>query len=521
MEQFLKSFACKNQHNQPITRLRLNKQLSDQERFMCDQCEEQQSDEQILDIQFVEEMINDFKKKQKESIQAFIQFKLEQIFSIENSISKLKSLLLLLLEQLKKYTEGWRYFIQQINYQNFPGDFKTDIDNLIYNKWDDQLKEYISSIDEKSSTWIQKIEINLSNFQNFQEIQKCQQILKQSIILNDISPVRVKDNQISLALVNNSIYQNETCNAISINKTDKIIATSKENTIVIWEFVDRKMQFVTQLDRHKDYISCLVFSKKVDCLISASYDKTILCWKKLDSNKWICSGLNFQHTGQINCILLNKKENQLISGSSDQRILVWDVDCNQNRLNYLYPLQLTAGDVEGLTMNDSETILVSSSNNKSIIIWRKGNDDKWKFSTNVTKFVEEFGSRISFLNNNKFIWVSGERDSLDCICVFYEHKEEFLENNQKRINLQKNNKEFDFHLFPICYNQEKKIIIVKHKLRIYVLKEYPNDELKIAGTITCKSTRIFGSLTNDGQFLIYWDANGSDAGGGQYFIYKI
>lgn len=61
-----------------------------------------------------------------------------------------------------------------------------------------------------------------------------------------------------------------------------MIATSKENTIVIWEFVDRKMQFVTQLDRHKDYISCLVFSKKVDCLISASYDKTILSWKKLD-----------------------------------------------------------------------------------------------------------------------------------------------------------------------------------------------------------------------------------------------
>ncbi|CAD8210377.1 unnamed protein product [Paramecium octaurelia] len=521
MQHQFSNLACKNNHDQPITKVRLGKQLTQTDRFLCDLCNEQQPNEQILDITLVQQIINDFKKKQQESKELFLRFKSKQIYRVESNVSTLISSLIQILKELQKITENWKYYIESIDQQNCPSDFKLDVDNLIFNKWDDELKEYFVNIEEKNLNWIQKIQSKLNLFCNFQEIENCKLILQESIVLDDISPVRVKDNSISLALIYNSSFQNETCNAISINRTGKLIATCKEYNITIWDFVDGKMKSLTQLDRHKDYVSCLVFSKKVDSLISASYDKTIFCWKQLDKTKWICSQLHFQHTGPINCILLNQNENQLISGSSDQKIIIWDVDLNQNKLNYSYPLQLTAGDVEGLTMNKSETILVSCQNNKSIIIWSKGNDEKWKFQSTVTKLVQEFGSRISFLNDNQFIWVSGERESLDCICVFYNNNGQFFENQQKRIKLLKNNKEFDFHLFPICYNQEKKIMIVKHKIRIYVLRQYPDDEIKIAGVITCKSTRIFGSLTNDGQFLVYWDANGSNSGGGQYYIYKI
>jgi WD40 repeat protein len=57
------------------------------------------------------------------------------------------------------------------------------------------------------------------------------------------------------------------------------------NDIKVWQFDKGKLSQLKKIKRHKDYISCLLFSKKMNWFVSSSKG-TIISWKG-SGNDWI------------------------------------------------------------------------------------------------------------------------------------------------------------------------------------------------------------------------------------------
>ncbi|CAD8097645.1 unnamed protein product [Paramecium sonneborni] len=60
------------------------------------------------------------------------------------------------------------------------------------------------------------------------------------------------------------------------------------------------------------------------------------------------------------------------------------------------------------------------------------------------------------------------------------------------------------YLFPIVYNKQKNVIIVRYKFYIYIIRELNNGQFKIVDQLKFNTNDIYGTITNNGQYLVYW-----------------
>ncbi|CAD8100895.1 unnamed protein product [Paramecium sonneborni] len=517
------NIQCKN-HNKPIRKVIMEKSAEKNQRLLCDLCLKQNRFDKLEDFQTIQQSINFQKIKKFESFKDFSQSYSLKLLQIEDSFSNMKTKILKNLSQISSQIEDLKKKADLLLQEDLSINIEEDIQDLLFNKWDDIINDTYKNIQKEKEEIIQKIQRELDDFKDFQESGIIKRQLEQFAQLNQNSQVTIIDDSLYLQLIDNTNLQVEPCNAISINQSGSLLATSKDTKIIIWRLENRIMNKYSRLEQiHEKSIYCLIFSQKQDSLISASEDKSICCWKRIDENKWHPSQLYQKHTGAVTCMILTENEKQLISGSTDQSLIIWDIDFNKNIIQFKSQLKSTSGDVEGLTINSQQNILASSHKNKSINIWRKMKNDQWvsEKATLVSQISSVlYGSRICFLKNSHLIWVISESSGSDYICVFQEINGKFVENLKLQISLAQNSQEIDFYLFPIIQNLQKNILIIKQKEKIYIIKQSTDNTLKIAGIIKCKSTRTSGCLSNDGSRLFFWDPNAKETGG-QYFIYKI
>ncbi|CAK59817.1 unnamed protein product (macronuclear) [Paramecium tetraurelia] len=162
----------------------------------------------------------------------------------------------------------------------------------------------------------------------------------------------------------NQINQSEKCQALCFNKDDKLIATAKHNEIVLWTFQEGKMDKINgNTMRHKGEISCLLFDKDSDILISGGgdFDCQIKIWECTGQMKWKLQKETQKLDGGVKAMLLNKKRDKLFIGTQKGQIAIFEVNFETSTLGQpkIQQINQNSTSIFGLSLNEDEKYLVS------------------------------------------------------------------------------------------------------------------------------------------------------------------
>ncbi|CAD8065768.1 unnamed protein product [Paramecium sonneborni] len=553
-----KDLVCQMNHKQSISMIVLDSNLSSNQRLLCQQCIDVfKTDAQIIEFKKVIQIIEDNKIKSLDILENLIKQNIQYIELFQTQVFNLKSHLVQQLDHLINNTKDWVLNLQSTGSKYSQYSFYQELDLIIMNQQSTQndqinLNDQIKIIND---AWKTEVNYQLEIFKSFKEYQQSKDILKNltnqsqqeqiksNIIINQIinqdkeqkkqitDNVIIQQQQLSpykLQFIDDSIQQEEWCNAIVFDPTGKIMVSINGEDIIIWNINNRKINHAHLLQGHSQNVSCLIYSLINNYFISGSFDNSIRIWKYQNNNQWQSSKPYNEHKHCISCIILTSKEDQLISCSFDRSIKVWIIDLNNNELKLLYSLEKHTDYVFSLSLNQTERVLVSCGVDGQIIIWKKQLNSQWQFQIKFyisnyqtyfffkffmqiilincnyyNKTIKEYGFHVKFLQENQFIWVPYSSHNL---CVFEcKDEDQYQENIEKRIQFQKDNQRgVNYLLFPIIYNKDKNLICLRRAQHIFIIKVQINGFLSIVEQLDCQDCYIYGSLTNNGQYLVYW-----------------
>ncbi|CAD8214836.1 unnamed protein product [Paramecium octaurelia] len=311
---------------------------------------------------------------------------------------------------------------------------------------------------------------------------------------------QLMDKQVEFKLIDDSTKQSSQCYAIAFNNTGLIMISCCIKQIKIWNFEKGKLnlQILMKLIKKLLHAWCIAQRKIV----------LFLAHKIKHQSEWKFSQPYQQHDGTVNCLILNKQEDQLISRGCDYKIIVWLVDFIKNELVFLYSLDKHTNTVFSLSFNQSETLLASCGYG-TFIIWEKGLKEKWDFK--YTQNVSAAGYKIHVINDQQIFWVPMHQ-YINELLVFELQNGNFSNNQNKTINFIRNYESQDQSYFPIMHNKDRNVRLIRHKQHIYLIREFNDSTFQIVSTLNCQSQEIYGTMTNNGQYLVFHNYNsGNDS----------
>ncbi|CAD8156409.1 unnamed protein product [Paramecium pentaurelia] len=507
----------------PVSMDILDSKLTQNQRLLYQECIDNFESEQqykTIGLKKIVQKIEDHKQQQLNIIENLIISNIKQVESFQIQINNLKSMIIQQLDQLINNTKDWILNLKQTGSKYQEYSFFKELDLIIINEQNNQNEQINCQNEIKilNQSQITKINSKLEQFKSFQEYQQLKNILnKLNEQTQNISIIQ-QQQQLSpnqLLFIDDTIEQKEDCKAIVFDSTGKIMVSTCGNKIIIWNLNNGKIVKVQTLLGHQYKVYCLVYSKIQNYFISGSNDGSIILWKQLNNNQWQSSKPQCEHKKDIYCIILTQNEDQLISGSVDCMINVWRIDFINNQLTFLYSLQKHTSIVNSLSLNESERLLVSCGDDKLIIIWQKDAKNKWAFQYVVKQSIEDIGNYVKFIKEDQFILVP---DKASCLCVFQQKDGQFQEIIEKKVQFKKENRPPSLYLtfFPIIYIKDKNLISLKYKDYIILLKEQNDGQFSIIQELKCQIWNIQGTVTNNGQYLIYWEGRKM-----KYEIYEI
>ncbi|CAD8127816.1 unnamed protein product [Paramecium sonneborni] len=501
------------------------------------------------------QLIEQSQNERREQVSNVIMMSVLQIEKLEKNLNILKQGVIQRLDRLIEICGSWIKNLYQLKEQSKVfQDFVDELDSLINEtKVEINLKLLIDQINKINRNQQHKIIDRLERFPDFEEKNDCIEqlknidqlymIIKEEIQSSDDNQNQDRDNlnqqkqdNIEFKLIDDQYKQKDDCQVIVFDKSGSIMISNDNEKIKIWNYNLGKLKLLNTYQIHNNYITCLVYSKQTNSFVSGSDDKTIICWKQKnqqEQQEWIYSNPYQLHTGYVNCLILNQNEDLLFSGGADKSIKVWHSDFNNNQLIYLYSLNEHSRTVLSLSLNQSETLLASCGY-QEFIIWTKsfrdkeryeqlkqtvnnGSDqsqilkqhqlplsDKQQFQISKQKQLISNGCKIQFITDQLFIWVTDDKNT-NQILVFEQQDDIFKQSNDKTIQLINNQQCDDYYYFPIVYNQDKQIILIRHKYHIYLINKENDDKFNILASKYCRTKYNYGAMTNDAKYLVLWD----------------
>ncbi|CAD8129252.1 unnamed protein product [Paramecium sonneborni] len=274
------------------------------------------------------------------------------------------------------------------------------------------------------------------------------------------------------------------CLAFAFNKDSQIFSIGFDNQIIIYKFKQRiQKQIQVLLYQHKNDVFTLNFLKKSNQLISGEYDSTILIRSINNKNQWVCSQTIKGHYSSIYCLIINNNEDLFISGKADKTIKFcvkknkWI--CSQTITDY-------QNSIYSLSLNDQQNYY--SAQNKNWIVIQKTN-------------VDCYGFRLCFVDDNLFKFQSIEGNLMH-VYEMNSVRRQFSKTKDIIIN-QGNDSEM---LFPQQYIKSKQLLVNKHDKYINFIRLIENEEFKLEQKIQFSTKQIFGSLSDDRDYLITQDS---------------
>ncbi|CAD8178180.1 unnamed protein product [Paramecium pentaurelia] len=502
-----KEFKCQHKHGQPILLVVLDPKLDKKQRLLCNKCMENfESDAKTIGFQKLINIIEDIIDQNMNSLENIVQKTVQQLSICIKSIQELKTQLMKLFDSMIIIAQDWTQNLLAQSQQFNQYSLYDELDCFIKN----QNINYISNIkliNNINIFWKTKLSNNLNQYIQDKDKLNFKQIKEKFINIGCSS--LSQNSEIKLNLIDQSVKQNVQCKAIVFDSSGSIMVSTEYNDIKVWSFLNGTIKLIKTLQGHNSSIQCLVYSKKQNFLISSAGDKTIRCWKQLDKIDWSSSKPYQQHTNIVGCIILNSNEDLLFSGSFDKSIKVWKVDFNKNILTYMYSLDKHENKVNALSLNQSETQLVSCADSKNqIIIWERKEQDKFEFKhfvimdeiykkkIKLSSIHSQFKKKDLRLNLLKIINLFGQLVVKKQINSMYlnQKKESFKKIRRRQFNqLQIIRK-----LMNIVFQQ----FTIRRGIQ---LQEINNGKFKIVEQLNCETKAIQGTITKNGQYLVFWD----------------
>ncbi|CAD8165512.1 unnamed protein product [Paramecium pentaurelia] len=369
-------------------------------------------------------------------------------------------------------------------------------EKTIFNQFEqsiEQIKQIVEEILEN-----QKIQTSLSQTDNIQILKPLE--IKEQVFEQQINLHFIKSNlkPFTFELTNqNSIKQQEQCYAIAINKDNSIVIAGCDKQIKVFDLKQGILNQSQLLSDHQDFVLTLNFMKKSNHFVSGSRDKSIIIWQMNQNNQWACQHKLDGHSDAIDSLLLNNNENLIISGSYDSSIKFWN---QQNGWLCQQTIKDHKEYVFQLSLNVKQDKLISCSADKQILVIEYSQMHQiWNVIQKIQ--LEQFGFRLSFLNDNQFTFQPQGQEQMDVY--------EINSSNQQFVKIKQITVKSDSNscgsLFPQQYLKCKCLLVNKNGYHINFIRKKENGDFVTEQTIQFDHYYIFGQLSDDGEYLITWD----------------
>ncbi|CAD8213531.1 unnamed protein product [Paramecium pentaurelia] len=294
-----------------------------------------------------------------------------------------------------------------------------------------------------------------------------------------------------------SIKEQQQCNAMAFNKECSIVLVGCNQQIQVFEFKQGMMKQTQILKEHENNVITLNFMKKSNQFISGSEkDGWIIIWS-LNSinNQWILQQKLKKHSVGIICLVLNENEDLFVSGGFDNKIIFWGKK-NQWILEQTLDLKQR---LYALSINEEQSRLIICSFETEIFIL-EFQQQKWIIQQKI--LVQQQAIRISFISNNLFTVQSFQNDLLD----IYEMENQLGYIKTRGIIVMRGcGQEEECLFFPSQYIKLKSLLVIKNCQYINLIKIKENREFLVENSIQYQTSKLYGSISDDGEYLITWD----------------
>ncbi|CAD8105946.1 unnamed protein product [Paramecium primaurelia] len=530
---------CANKHSQnPVITILLDTDFVGAQRLACQQCIQNnlRPFNGISLTQGISKIQQMRSKIYNEILNLFLQNQIK-MQSFKNKISQWKEQLLLTIDEIQSNLEIWMQELETLKNSYKQYSLLNEIDKVIIqlDKLIEQEKQQFQQRIQKFKDQYQtKIYKKIDSLQNLIQDQ-LQNLYEDSIIIKEIpqssksffEQQQRESNQVVINQLNKSdrveyrliheAYQRQFSRALDFNHDNSLMAASSDQNIIIWKFQEGKLNNKeTVLTGHKNDVFCIVFSKKMNWIVSGDKNNQIISWIERVNNQGKSQWESFvsvkQHKQFILCLYLNKNEDELISSSADSKIKVWKVECKSNKIEYKYSLSEHKSFVDKVDLNSTETQMVSCGRDKKIILWEKDGNNKWKFKCNVAQSTNDYGLRIGFLQDDTIVQCQYSQPFLQ---VFKLQNGKFSQCQNLKVQLKEiiaevskdsEDPKNDITFFQLKYLEQQKVLVFKSNRYIYFMKQSSNSNLIYScDPIDCKTFLCYGNITNNGRYLVIWN----------------
>ncbi|CAD8195668.1 unnamed protein product [Paramecium octaurelia] len=293
-----------------------------------------------------------------------------------------------------------------------------------------------------------------------------------------------------------SIKQQNDCYSFAFNKVCQIIAVGLNQKIIIYEFKQEVFKQIQVLDQIQGYVFTLNFMKQSNQLISGDNQGNISIWSINNNNSWVCSQTIKGHKYCINCLIVNNNEDLFISCSDDKTIKFW---VKQNEWICSQTITDHQSYVYSLSLNDQQNQVISCGYDKLILIIEYSEQNRnWIPIQKIN--VDCRGYRLCFINNTLFTFQPSDDDSMH-VYEMNSLSKQFTKTKDIIVNQGSDHT----ILFPQQYIKSKQLLLNKHHKYINIIQMTQNGQFILEQSIHFGTTSIFGSLSDDGDYLITWD----------------
>ncbi|CAD8212921.1 unnamed protein product [Paramecium octaurelia] len=289
--------------------------------------------------------------------------------------------------------------------------------------------------------------------------------------------------------------------ALAFNNKGNLLAAASKHDVKIWEF---KNGYVTnpQFLKGKSLVKIIKFGIQSNFLVAGGSDESMLVWE-LQKNTWKFTTQLVGHKGRVSAIIISKKDDSIISSSEDGTIKIWVAQGQNSGWKCQETLRSMTGEIYSIVENSTSDILASCSENKTITFWRQQRTStkfevQWKKFQNIRN--EDYGTKICFIDHDKLTW---QPTSDGQLYLFQMNPRNLLFELKNKLILGQGN--YDFHYFQSIYSNISRLLIVRHKYRMYFLKMDDTQEFKIQQIIQFSTNWNFAALSSDEQYFITWD----------------
>ncbi|CAK59316.1 unnamed protein product (macronuclear) [Paramecium tetraurelia] len=347
-----------------------------------------------------------------------------------------------------------------------------------------------NQIFDEITTLIQKTNSNLNNV--FRTGVNSTQIQKEVQTKGQIN----NQNFTYKLMRESSVKEEQLCRAMAFNKDCSIVLVGCNDQIQVYEFRQERLKKNKDLKEHGGNVVALSFMKKSNQFISGSEgDGLIIIWSLNPNNEWLISEKLIEHSAGIRCLILNDNEDLIVSCDLDDTIFFWVKQQQQNQ--WILQQTINKQSVCALSINQQQNKLILCGQDDQILILEFQKSNKiWVAKQKVSKK----GIRICFIEDNLFTIQTYQNEILEV----YEMKNKSKFTKTKDVQVLRGQQE-ECPLFPQQYIKSKCLLVSKNCQYVNIIKIKENGEFITQQSIEFQSSKLYGCMSDDAQYLITWD----------------